>query len=162
MTMANESLAAALEREHREIDAGIERFARQPSSYEAARSLAAAIALLRRHIYVEEQFVFPALSAGGLVAPVFVMLREHGQIWQRLDALERQVDTGAQAPVTLEICHLLLVQLQHHNVKEERILYPEADYALTSELAAGLADLEQSSMPEDWVCIKARAWPCAQ
>jgi iron-sulfur cluster repair protein YtfE (RIC family) len=156
MTMANESLAAVLEREHREIDEGMERFAAQPSSFEAARSLAAAIGLLRRHIYLEEEFVFPALSEGGLVAPIFVMLREHEQIWQRLDALERQVDTGAQAPVTLEICHLLLVQLQHHNVKEERILYPEADRDLAPDLAARLTDLEQFPMPAGWVCIKAR------
>jgi iron-sulfur cluster repair protein YtfE (RIC family) len=157
MTTANESLAATLEREHREIDEGIEQFVREPSSYEAAKSLATAIALLRRHIYVEEEFVFPALSTGGMVAPVFVMLREHEQLWQRLAALERQVDVGAQSPVALEICHLLLVQLQHHNMKEERILYPETDHALAVDVAARLADLEQTSMPNGWVCIKARA-----
>jgi iron-sulfur cluster repair protein YtfE (RIC family) len=157
MTTANDSLATTLEREHRQIDEAIEQFMREPSSYEAARSLAAAVALLRRHIYIEEEFVFPALSAGGMVAPIFVMLREHEQIWQRLDALERQIDTGAQAPVTLEICHLLLVQLQHHNMKEERILYPEADHALAVDVAARLADPEQTSMPDRWVCVKARA-----
>src|SRR6185312_17158906 len=86
MTMANESLAAVLEREHRGIDEGIERFAAEPSSFEAARSLAAAIALLRRHIYLEEEFVFPALSGGGLVAPIFVMLASmsrSGSGWMR-------------------------------------------------------------------------------
>jgi iron-sulfur cluster repair protein YtfE (RIC family) len=156
MTTANESLAATLEREHREIDKGIEQFESEPSSYEAAKSLAAAIAQLRRHIYVEEEFIFPALSTGGMVAPVFVMLREHEQIWQRLDALERQVDVAAQSPVALEICHLLLVQLQHHNMKEERILYPETDHALAVDVAVRLADLEQTPMPDGWVCIKAR------
>jgi hypothetical protein len=41
-------------------------------------------------------------------------------------------------------------------VKEERILYPEADRDLAPDLAARLTDLEQFPMPAGWVCIKAR------
>ena len=157
MTRAIESLAAALEREHREIDAGIERFAADPVSDRATDWLTGSIAALRRHIYVEEEFVFPALSAGGLVAPIFVMLREHAQIWRTLDGLEREVGDGDGAPAALQLCHRLLVELQHHNLKEERILYPETDHALTAEAATRLAEfLESGSLPDGWVCVKAR------
>jgi len=157
MTSASEPLAAALEREHREIDEGIERFAADTSSSQAAGLLAAAIAALRRHIYLEEEFLFPALSAGGLVAPIFVMLREHAQIWATLDALEGDLAGSDGAPDVAHLCHVLLVQLQHHNMKEERIVYPEAARALSGEAAARLADfLEAGALPDGWVCIKAR------
>ena len=154
--MTRESLAAALEREHREIDDGIERFRATPGDRGA---LLTAIAALRRHIYLEEELVFPALPSeggAGLIAPIFVMLREHAQIWQTLDALEREVEDGPSDGRLL--CHQLLVQLQHHNMKEERVLYPEADRALSGAAAARLAEfVEAGRLPDGWVCIKARA-----
>ena len=158
MTSKSEPLAAALEREHREIDVGIERFAGDPSSIEAAASLAVAIAALRRHIYLEEEFVFPALSTGGLLAPIFVMLREHAQIWQALDALERDVALSDGAPEVSLACHQLLVQLQHHNMKEERIIYPEAERTLPRQAAERLDQyLKSGTLPDGWVCIKMRS-----
>lgn len=158
MSRPSESLAIALEREHRAIDEGIERFTADTSSSAAQESLAAAIAALRRHIYLEEEFVFPTLSAGGLVAPIFVMLREHAQLWQTLDVLEDDAAAGPEAPGVAQTCHQLLVQLQHHNVKEERIVYPEADRALPVEAAARLAKfLESGSLPAGWVCTRARS-----
>jgi regulator of cell morphogenesis and NO signaling len=154
--MTKDSLAHALEREHREIDAGIERFAVDPSSDGAEESLAAAVAALRRHIYLEEECVFPALSSGGLVAPIFVMLREHAQIWQTLDALECQIAADDLLGAA-NLCHQLLVPLQHHNLKEERVLYPETDRAVPAPGAErSIAFLESGRLPEGWVCIKAR------
>lgn len=118
--------------------------------------LAAATAALRRHIYLEEEFLFPALSAGGLAAPIFVMLREHAQIWQTLDTLERAI-AGGDTSDALQLCHQLLVQLQHHNMKEERILYPETDQALSADAAVRLTEfLVSGSLPDGWVCVKAR------
>jgi hemerythrin-like domain-containing protein len=157
MTKSSVSPAAALEREHREIDEGIEQFMASPSSSQAPDSLAAAMSALRRHIYLEEEFVFPALSADGLKAPIFVMLREHGQIWQTLDGLESQLAAGDEQSSELQTCHQLLVQLQHHNMKEERILYPEADHALSVEATGRLTEfLDSGSLPHGWVCAKAR------
>lgn len=158
MTSRNEALPAALAREHREIDEGIGRFAADPSSIEAAASLAAAIAALRRHIYLEEEFVFPALSADGLLAPIFVMLREHARIWQALDALESDVAVSDGAPDVSLACHQLLVQLQHHNMKEERIVYPEAERTLPNQAAERLDQyLKSGTLPDGWVCFKARS-----
>lgn len=56
--MEIESLAAALEREHHEIDAGIAAFTAAPGDWQP---LARAIRALRRHIYLEEEFLFPLL-----------------------------------------------------------------------------------------------------
>lgn len=158
MTPTSETLAAALEREHREIDEGIERFAAAPSSHQAVEGLTAAITALRRHIYLEEEVVFPALSAGGLVAPIFVMLREHAQIWQSLDALQRAVARNDGTPEAPRLCRQLIVQLQHHNMKEERVLYPETERAIPAEVATRLGEfMESGTLPDGWVCIKARS-----
>lgn len=159
--MPDASLATALEDEHHRIDAGIERFAAAPSSAQGRASLSEAIEALRRHIYLEEEFLFPALQQAGepgLAAPVFVMLREHAQLWASLDDLERELATGLDDAAAQHRCHLLLVALQHHNVKEERILYPEADRTLTPEVAERLnAFLADGKLPEGWVCAKARS-----
>ncbi|MGH3302292.1 MAG: hypothetical protein ACRDOK_11535 [Streptosporangiaceae bacterium] len=77
--MRTGSLAAALEHEHHEVDAGIAAFTAAPWD---RQPLARAIGALRRHIYLGEEFLFPLLHEAepGLAAPVFVMLREHAQI----------------------------------------------------------------------------------
>jgi iron-sulfur cluster repair protein YtfE (RIC family) len=152
--MEIESLAAALEREHHEIDAGIAAFTASP---EDPRPLTRAIRALRRHIYLEEEFLFPLLGEAepGLRAPVFVMLREHAQIWAMLDLLEGGLGTGTGAEPAL--CKRLTVQLLHHNLKEEKILYPRADDALPPVAAGRLrAFLGSGELPEGWVCVKAR------
>lgn len=153
--MTGESPTAALEREHRDIDDVIKRFS---ASCEDSEPLKRAIAALRRHIYLEEEVLFPALRTGGdpgLVAPIFVMLREHAQIWRTLDDLEQALDSLPAA--ASQFCHQLLVQLQHHNRKEERILYPEADRTLPTPVAERLTTLlEASRVPNGWVCVKAR------
>jgi iron-sulfur cluster repair protein YtfE (RIC family) len=158
--MMDTSLATALEREHREIDEGIEAFAADPSSAQALGLLQGAFAALRRHIYLEEEFLFPALHGEGgsaLMAPMFVMLREHGQLWRSLDVLDRQLAADGATPVVLDLCHQLLVQLQHHNMKEERILYPQADQVLPLAATERLArSVEAARLPDGWVCNKAR------
>ncbi len=148
--MQTGSLATALEHEHREIDDGIAAFTASPGD---RQPLARAIRALRRHIYLEEEFLFPLLCEAepGLAAPVFVMLREHAQIWTTLDSLERELDAGPA------LCRQLTVQLLHHNLKEEKILYPRADDALPAAAAGRLrAFLGSGDLPAGWVCTKAR------
>lgn len=147
--MEIESLAMALEREHHEIDAGIEAF------MDGTRdALVGAVRALRRHIYLEEEFLFPALHAAGLTAPVLVMLREHAQMWATLDALDADPDDGA----AYTLCRRLTVQLLHHNLKEEKILYPELERVVPEPRAERLrAFLESGEMPAEWVCVRARA-----
>lgn len=149
--MAVETVAAALEREHKEIDDGIAAFASEAGAA-GTQALARAVHALRRHIYLEEEFLFPLLCEGepGLAAPVMVMLREHGQIWAALDALERETDGGRT------LCRSLTVLLLHHNLKEEKILYPQADELLPAPTAARLREFIASrQLPDGWTCAKA-------
>jgi iron-sulfur cluster repair protein YtfE (RIC family) len=149
--MAEETLAAALEREHHEIDAGIEKFA--ASAGEGAGdvdALAGALAALRRHIYLEEEFVFPSLRAAGMLGPILVMLREHGELWALMDQLEQDA--------TPAVCEQLSARLDAHNSKEEPIVYPQMDAVLSEPAALELRRfLDSGSMPEGWVAAQARS-----
>jgi hemerythrin-like domain-containing protein len=150
------TVGAALEREHREIDEGLEAFAAGLAEGETRiEPLTRAIQALRRHIYIEEEMLFPSLRAAGMVAPVFVMLREHGDIWRTLDELEGQVSRGDSVALP-EICKRAAAQLEAHNMKEEQILYTQADQVLGEPESAALnAFLATGGMPEGWVCARA-------
>ena len=155
MDMSTDSLAAALEREHHEIDDGIAKFAAAPGDQQP---LVHAIQALRRHIYLEEEILFPLLRQAepALGAALFVMLREHGQIWKLLDSLEHDLDADADAASPARIrqveSHLL-----HHNLKEEKVVYPRADEVLPTATAERLRNfLDSGEMPDGWVCFKAR------
>jgi len=155
--MGSESLADALEFEHRTIDAGIEAFTQDTAERDPG-PLIEAMRALRRHIYLEEEFLFPALREAGLFAPILVMLREHAQIWATLDDLQLGLRLGAPEADQLTTCRQLTVQLLHHNLKEEQIVYPEVEHALSSTAAAEFRTyLASGEMPEDWVCERARA-----
>jgi regulator of cell morphogenesis and NO signaling len=156
--MQTGSLAAALEREHHEIDDRIAAFIASPGD---RQPLARGIGALRRHIYLEEEFLFPLLRQAepGLAVPVFVMLREHAQIWATLDSLEGAA--GADAGTGLALGKRLTVRLLHHNLEEEKILYPRADRALPLAAADRLQEfLGSGELPDGWVCLlKARPAP---
>lgn len=152
--MPTETLGAALEREHREIDAALDDYAASIAAGEPrSEPLLAAIGALRRHIYLEEAMLFPALRAGGFVAPVFVMVREHAQIWRAMDELEAGADGSRTPEDLLDVCRVLAEQLEAHNTKEEAILYPRAEDVLTAEGNSELhAFIAAGAMPEGWVC----------
>ena len=78
------------------------------------------------------------------------MLRGHAQIWAALDSLERGLDVGAGRGLAFR--KQLTVRLLHHNLKEEKILYPRADDALAPEVAGRLrAFFSSADLPDGWV-----------
>ncbi len=153
---AEPTLAAALEREHREIDAGISAYLAScaDGSHDTAPLLQAMDAL-RRHIYLEEAFLFPPLRDAGLFAPILVMLREHGEIWSIMDAVATQLGGDPASGPSEGRCLALLTQLEQHNFKEEAVIYPQADTTLSADLHAELRTfLATGQMPSGWVCEK--------
>ena len=156
--MGMQTLASALEREHREIDAGIDSFTSGSRAGDAL-SLSGAIQALRRHIYLEEEFLFPSLRQGprALSAAVLVMLREHGEMWDVLDLLEREIVTASRGETALTLCRQLVDMLAPHHVKEEEILYAAADDLLTRPAEVRLRGfLAYARLPEGWSCEMAQ------
>ena len=90
-----------------------------------------------------------------MLAPVLVMLREHGEIWQTLDAID-DLDGATDPDGLRERCRELLDRLAEHNAKEEPIIYPRGDAVLDAEQTAELLDyIDSGELPEGWVCAQA-------
>jgi hemerythrin-like domain-containing protein len=157
-TVSEGSLADALEREHRQIDNGIDEFlGSAETDPRALAALTGAMDGLRRHIYLEEEFLFPALREAGLMAPVFVMLREHGQLWQTMEKIDAALPPAGDGSGVVGTCRELVAQLDAHNSKEEPILYPHADRVLTGATGEQFAEfLASGRMPTGWTAERVR------
>lgn len=151
-------LADALTREHHEIDEGIEAYLAGLDDAAHPEPLQRAMQALRRHIYLEERFLFPPLREAGMMMPILVMLKEHGELWRAMDALDAALSSGADTAALREQCRSMLALLESHNSKEEPIVYPHADGDLADfqrvQLAQFLAD---GTFPDGWVCERAAA-----
>lgn len=87
---------------------------------------------MRRHFTMEEEVLFPAVEdATGMQGggPTQVMRHEHVQMRAILDQMARAAAEG-RTEALLDHGDSLLMLIQQHNVKEERILYPMADQVL--------------------------------
>lgn len=110
--------------QHHQIDQGVAGIVDGTGNPQA---LAASLKLLREHLYIEEEALFPVLAGIGLTMPVFVMKREHGQTWPLIRRLEAACAAGADAGALHEEARQLLPQLKMHNPKEEQIVHAAAD-----------------------------------
>ncbi|MCV7384543.1 hemerythrin domain-containing protein [Mycolicibacter longobardus] len=153
------SLSRALEREHRQVAAGIGAFLEKLDGGSVdADALRTTLAVLRRHIYLEEQLLFPPISQGAQMMAVFGMILGHGEIWRTMSALDDLAGAGADHDTLRGVCRRLLALLADHNQVEEPVIYPVADTGLAPEKAAELAEfLATGRMPDGWMCAKATA-----
>lgn len=146
-------VAHELESEHHSIDDQLAEFVADLGEGKvSAEHFRAASTELQHHIHVEEELLFPPLKAAGMIPPVLVMLREHGEIWDVLDVIERLLaDDQPDVPSLRQQCERLTAQLEAHNMKEERILYPSADSTLSpGDLDAVGQALVDGDLPDGW------------
>lgn len=155
---SQESLSAALELEHRQIDDGLAAFLTKLDRGRVdTDGLNTALEALRRHIYLEERILFPPIRHGAMAMPVAVMMCEHGEIWRAMDALVELAAAGDTSRIEVA-GQRLLDELATHNDKEEQVIYPAADAGLDPDRAAELADfLGTGLMPDSWECLEAGA-----
>ncbi|AFJ34811.1 hemerythrin domain-containing protein [Mycobacterium intracellulare] len=157
--MASLTLSAELTREHHEIDDAIATFIEKLDCGSLQRELmTTTLEALRRHIYLEEVFLFPPLREGGMAMPIFVMMREHGELWHTMATLTDLLAAGDDSQQLRDTCTQLLDQLQQHNSKEEPVIYPSADTDLPPHTSAELARfIETGRTPDGWECQQANA-----
>lgn len=153
------ALADALTHEHHEIDRGVEAYVASLADGADPAPLRGAMAALRRHIYLEETFLFPPLKHGGLMMALMVMERQHGELWRLMDGLDTALAAASPDAAALrDECAKFLALLNGHNTKEEPIVYPKADSDLDEPTRTQLADfLASGSFPDGWTCAKAAA-----
>jgi hemerythrin-like domain-containing protein len=124
--------------DHRSCDAlwaDVEAAADRGASDDIAEPFRRFDAAMRRHLQMEEDVLFPAFEeATGMTqgGPTFVMRSEHAQMRGVLDQMASAVTEG-DAQEVLDLGDTLLMLIQQHNQKEERMLYPMADDALADQ-----------------------------
>ena len=141
-------LAAFFEQDHRDCDArwtDVEELL-DTEDIEAARpAWQKYVAGLRRHIAMEEEVLFPAFeSASGIAdgGPTEVMRMEHQQMHGLLKQIDQAIESG-DSDQALDSGDTLLMLIQQHSAKEERVLYPKAEDLLSGQWDELLARLEQ-------------------
>ena len=89
---------------------------------------------LRRHIRFEEKVLFPEFETkagfSSTMGPTEVMRVEHREILEILERIERAIGQGDSSVASLR--QDLHAVLGDHNLKEENIVYPGTDRALTA------------------------------
>jgi iron-sulfur cluster repair protein YtfE (RIC family) len=90
---------------------------------------------LDAHFRTEEEVLFPAfeVASGMAGGPTEVMRYEHAQMRTLLESLATTL-AACDADRFAGTAETLLVMMQQHNMKEERILYPMCDGALANAM----------------------------
>jgi hemerythrin-like domain-containing protein len=145
-----ESICEPLAAHHKLCDeawAEAERAALDGDWASAAVSLRGFVSAMATHLGAEEKLLFPAFeqATGIRAGPTQMMRLEHDHLrglFDRLQTAAQRKDTGAFTGAG----ETMLILMQQHNLKEERMLYPMcdqvlgADAQLRSRLAAALQE----------------------
>lgn len=122
--------------------------ARGKGDHDEAKAIYAGFAHgLRRHIRFEEEILFPEFETrAGFspeVGPTAVMRDEHREILRCLDRIEAGIGDATASVDSSR--HTLHAVLGNHNLKEENIVYPLTDQALTADQRDALVARMQAS-----------------
>lgn len=87
-----------------------------------------------RHLAMEETILFPAFekATGNTHGPTSVMRAEHKQMLGLLDQMNSAMDE-MNADKFFGYAETLNIMMQQHNMKEESMLYPMTDRALSAK-----------------------------
>lgn len=120
---------------HRRCDKGLaaaEEAVSKENWPEASQQWADFAAELTLHLAREEKVLFPAFekATGMTEGPTAVMRMEHEQMRQLFSQLTEAV-AAKNGSRFLGLSETLMVLMQQHNMKEEQMLYPMCDRALS-------------------------------
>jgi hemerythrin-like domain-containing protein len=111
-----------------------------PTAMTQFKAFAAATLL---HFTREENILFPAFEerTGMSHGPTVIMRGEHVEIRETLQAMQQAL-TEQDADAYLGLAETMLMLLRQHNMKEEQVLYPMADQALSDGAGAMVREME--------------------
>lgn len=145
--------------EHGLVERALRSIVSGPSTDEAVRqTFEQCVRALRKHMYVEEEIIFPRVLAhfGGEVLGVVRGLEaEHGAVLKLLEKARLALQMGDQASFRRELEGVLRVlhggrgQLGHHQ-REEQTVYSLLDVLGEKPLEELEREAEVAAAPEDW------------
>ena len=97
---------------------------------------------VEHHFSMEEEVLFPRFErqTGLAMGPTQVMRMEHIQMRKLFGEMEEAI-AAKRTDDYLGFAETLMMIMQQHNMKEERMLYPMTDQALTSQADDVLAEM---------------------
>ncbi|MCL4342542.1 MAG: hemerythrin domain-containing protein [Candidatus Thermoplasmatota archaeon] len=105
---------------------------------------------IRRHIYIEEEIIFPDLIGldSNLKGPISGLEMEHASLWMLMDRILEETASGEvrKSPKYLDEMERILAV---HNAVESTNIYPK----IKDER---VPNLEQAALPEGWICRRLR------
>lgn len=137
-----EPLSAVLTQQHRDMDAMLESLTEGDSS-----RVHDMLAALRKHIWIEEEWLFDAITDSNLVMPLYIMQYEHAEMWSFMERIEA-LDGGGG---TRMACRKLRKLLSQHDPKEEDLIYAAVDTRVDDDPSLRAA-IETGGVPDGWVC----------
>ena len=142
---------ALLTEQHRSMELGIAGLVDGSGS---RQELADAVYLLRRHIHVEEAFLFPVIEQDAGRAMALAQMRyEHGDMWPHIESAINLLAAKADLDDLLPASEALLRLLGIHDRKEEEAIYSVADRYRPGDGRPSFADLFQTrEIPAGWKC----------
>jgi iron-sulfur cluster repair protein YtfE (RIC family) len=148
------TITTVLEPEHRWIDERFERFQTLLADGQVnAEPFQEAAKALHRHMYVEEEILFPEVETRGLAGPVQVMYQDHGEISRLMNVVHGLIASGASTSDLEAALAAVIRVLGEHGTKEEMVLYPTADQVLVGpEFAQLVQRVREEAVPEGWLC----------
>ena len=153
------SISELLESEHRWVDGQFQQFRQDLAEGRINKEpFQKAAKVLHRHIFIEEEILFPEVEAYGLVGPTTMMAHEHGAICRFLDEIQGLIQSNTSPGRIADAFNALHSLLGEHNIKEEQVLYPTADQLLSQDdVAKVVQQLKTAEAPAGWKCRAHRA-----
>lgn len=101
------------------------------------------------HLEKEERVLFPRLdhALGNGYGPTVVMRAEHRQMRDMLAEMKTAIDQH-NCEAFFDQADTLRILMRQHNLKEEGILYPQADFVLAKQADAVVASMEEMHQTE--------------
>lgn len=106
------------------------------------------LAMFGLHLDKEERVLFPRLdhALGNGYGPTVVMRAEHRRMREMLDQMKTAI-ARHDCDAFFDQADMLRLLMRQHSLKEEGILYPQADFVLAQqadEVLASMENLEQN------------------
>lgn len=140
-----------LTEQHRSMELGITGLVDGSGS---RQELTDAVYLLRRHIYIEEAFLFPVIEQDQGRAMALAQMRyEHGDMWPHIESAIALLAANADLDDLLPASEAMLRLLHIHDHKEEQAIYSVADRYRANATKPSFAALFQTNdTPDGWRC----------
>nr|WP_315255091.1 hemerythrin domain-containing protein [uncultured Duganella sp.] len=147
-----QKIATYLDQDHRRCD---DQYAVAESDVilrhwdDAGSHFGAFLQMFERHLEKEERVLFPRLdhALGNGYGPTIVMRSEHRQMRELLAEMKTAI-ARQDSDAFFDQADTLRILMRQHNLKEEGILYPQADFVLAPQADAVVASMENLDQTE--------------